>query len=230
MLVRAKQGAREGLWLRAERQSGGHGRLARPWQSPLGNLYTSTLVRVGDGDPPAHTLAFVSGLALFDSIAPMLSKETGLAPMLKWPNDVLVDGAKLSGILLERQGDAVVIGFGVNVAIAPQIEGRSVTCLHQAGAPSSLTADMLVHDLAGVFRERLAEWRGGGLAALLARWSDHAHKRGTALKVTMSSGETVHGEFDGLESDGTLRLCRPGGSPMTITAGDVELVRPVQAG
>ena len=228
MLERAQQGANEGLWLRAERQTGGRGRLARPWQSPPGNLYASTLVRLRPSDPPAHSLAFVAALAAFDSIAPYLETAADNRPMLKWPNDILVDGAKLSGILLERQADAVVVGFGINIAAAPDIPGRSVICLHDAGGPSSLTADMLITSIAAIFADRLALWRGGGLATLLARWCDHAHMQGSELAVTLANGEMIHGQFDGLEADGALRLRAGGGQTVVVTAGDVELVRPMQ--
>ncbi|HWU95520.1 MAG TPA: biotin--[acetyl-CoA-carboxylase] ligase, partial [Sphingomonas sp.] len=118
----ARNGASEGLWLRAERQTAGKGRQGRAWQSPLGNLYISTLVRTRAGEPSPATLALVAAVALDET-----SRVFGLAPMLKWPNDLLVNGAKLSGILLERVGDAVILGFGVNLAHHPEGLDRATT-------------------------------------------------------------------------------------------------------
>src|SRR3954468_5499421 len=104
--VLAREGAPEGLWLRADRQTSGKGRQGRAWQSPPGNLHASTLVRLRPDDPPAPTLALVAAVALHEVVTPHAPAAT-----IKWPNDLLVDGAKLAGILLERQGDAVVVGF-----------------------------------------------------------------------------------------------------------------------
>ena len=110
----ARDGALEGVWLRAERQSGGKGRQGRAWQSPPGNLYASTLVRVDPRHPPPPTLALVAAVALHEAV----SRHTTRA-RIKWPNDIIINRAKLAGILLERQADAVVIGFGVNLAHHP---------------------------------------------------------------------------------------------------------------
>ncbi len=97
--ARAREGAAEGLWIRAERQTGGRGRQGRDWRSPPGNLYASTLVRLREGDPPAATLALVAAVALHEAAA-------GIAPQsairIKWPNDLMLDGAKLAGSRRER--------------------------------------------------------------------------------------------------------------------------------
>ena len=103
MLHLAREGAAEGLWLRAERQLAGRGRQGRGWDSPVGNFYGSTLVRLRRGDPAPATLGFVAAVALAELVDGLLP---GGGPMLKWPNDLLIDGAKLSGALLERAGAA----------------------------------------------------------------------------------------------------------------------------
>src|SRR3954453_13260164 len=95
----AREGAVEGTWLRAERQSGGKGRQGRAWLSPAGNLHASTLVRIQPKDPPAPTLALVAAVALHETL-----RSHAPDVRIKWPNDLLVGGAKLAGILLERQG------------------------------------------------------------------------------------------------------------------------------
>ncbi|MBM3929212.1 MAG: biotin--[acetyl-CoA-carboxylase] ligase, partial [Sphingomonadales bacterium] len=133
LLAAARSGAAEGRWLRAVQQSAGRGRQGRIWQSAPGNLYASTIVRLRPHDPPAATLALVAAVALDDALGllcPSLRVAGRLA--IKWPNDLLLDGAKLVGILLERADDAVVIGFGVNCTHHPALPDRPTTSLSDA--------------------------------------------------------------------------------------------------
>lgn len=220
MMALARAGEAEGLWFRADVQSGGRGRRGRTWQSPPGNLYASTLVRPFAGDPPAPTLALVAAVAL-DQLA-----SAYLAPgrlMLKWPNDLLVDGAKLAGILLEGAEGAVVVGFGVNLAHHPEQLDRPVTSLaaEGAGVPAP---DSFLAELAESFAHWLAVWRGQGLAPVRQRWLARAHPVGTALTATEADGTSVDGLFDGLEPDGALRLRLANGRHHVIHAGDVFLL------
>ena len=210
MAALARDGAPEGTWLRAERQSGGKGRQGRLWESPRGNLHASTLVRLRAGDPPAATLALVAAVALHEVVAIYAP-----AVRIKWPNDLLFDGAKLAGILLEREGDAVVIGFGVNLAHSPEALERPATSL-AALAGTAPEPDPFLQILARNLPRWLARWRQEGLAPVRAAWLAAAHPIGTAL--TTPDGE---GLFDGLEADGALRLRLADGSLRTIRAGDV---------
>ncbi|PXW75895.1 BirA family biotin operon repressor/biotin-[acetyl-CoA-carboxylase] ligase [Blastomonas natatoria] len=221
MMVRADAGAPEGLWLRAEQQDGGRGRLGRQWLSPVGNLYCSTLVRLRPDDPPAHLLAFVTALAVHDTVLHILP---GCGARLKWPNDVHVEGAKLAGILLERRGDAVVVGIGMNVALAPDVPGRSVTSLRDLGAMTQIDAQAVVELLADHFAARLAQWRSVASATLLDVWCAAAHKPGDAMAVQRGPGDRIEGVFEGLAHDGALRLRLSDGRIETISAGDVDLV------
>jgi BirA family transcriptional regulator, biotin operon repressor / biotin---[acetyl-CoA-carboxylase] ligase len=205
----AREGAPEGTWLRADRQSGGKGRQGRAWQSPPGNLYASTLVRLVPGDPPAPTLALVAAVALHETVRPHASDAR-----IKWPNDLLVDGAKLAGILLERQGDAVVVGFGVNLAHHPQGLDRPATSLEPPVAP-----DPFLARLAAAFAAWLGRWRAEGLAPVRAAWLAAAHPVGTVLTTN-----DVHGRFDGLDESGALRLRLEDGGLRIIHAGDVFLL------
>jgi len=201
----ARDGAREGLWLRAGRQTGGKGRQGRAWHSPAGNFHASTLVRLRPGDPPAPTLALVAAVALHEAV-----RRHAPAARIKWPNDLLVEGAKLAGILLERQGEAVIVGFGVNLANPP--EGA-------AGLGAAVSPDGLAKRLAACFEAWLERWRGEGLAPVRAAWLAAAHPIGTAL-VT---GE-ARGLFDGLDESGALRLRLAGGGLRIVHAGDVFLI------
>ncbi len=209
----ARTGASEGLWLRAERQTSGRGRVGRAWLSPVGNLYASTIVRLHPGEPEAATLALVAAVAL-EEVA------SAYAPgklQLKWPNDLMAGPAKLAGILLERADDAVVIGFGVNLAYHPENLERPTTSIAAltAGAPDPA---VFLADLAEAFARWLARWRGEGLAAVRARWLQRAHPIGSAL--TSSAAE---GLFEGLDKDGALLLRRADGRITIVRAGDVFL-------
>ena len=218
MLMLARSGAEEGLWLRAERQTDGRGRQGRVWTSPEGNLYASTLVRLRRGDPQAATLALVASVALEEVVRAYFPSGASL----KWPNDLLVHGKKLSGILLERADDAVVIGIGVNLAHHPENLDRPATSLAGHGAAPD-PADFL-ETLAAAFDRWLSIWRNEGLAPVRARWLDRAHPTGTALTARLPDGSAVDGLFTGLDSEGALILRLADGTSRVIHAADVFLI------
>ncbi len=237
LLDLARNGADEGLWLRAERQTAGRGRQGRGWESPSGNLYASTLVRLRRDDPPAATLALVAAVALEEVVRHRFPGE-GRGPVsgastlgpglrrgsisIKWPNDLLLDGAKLSGILLERAGDAVVIGIGVNLAYHPDLRDRPTISLAAHGvvvAPSEF-----VERLADMLAAWLHIWRTEGLPPVVARWTERAHAPGTPLVARLSDGESIEGTFEGLSPDGALVLRLADGASRVIHAADVFLV------
>lgn len=138
--------------------------------------------------------------------------------MLKWPNDLLLSGKKLSGILLERSGDRVVIGFGVNLAAMPDVAERPVAALS-----GRTTAQAFAPLLAGSFARLLDLWRTNAPALLGQAWLARAHPLGAELAVHAGADERISGRFDGLEPDGALRLRLPDGSVQVVRAGDVEL-------
>jgi len=216
----ARQGADEGLWLRAERQSSGRGRQGREWHSPPGNLYASTLVRLRPGDPPAPTLALVAAVALHEVASGFAGG--GARIEIKWPNDLMVAGAKLSGILLERIDDAVIVGFGVNLADHPDATARPAINMGMlGGAPDPV---QFLDALAASFARWLGRWRDEGLAPVRDRWLAAAHPPGTALSTHTASGAWVEGLFDGLDESGALRLRLADGTAQVIHAGDVFLI------
>ncbi len=210
-------GAPEGDWLRAERQTAGRGRQGRAWVSDPGNLYASTLIRLRPSDPPAPSLALVAAVAL-EEAASVFYPGTAL----KWPNDLLLGNAKLAGILLERSGDAVVIGFGVNLAHAPDLPDRVTTSLAAHG--TMVAPATFVEVLADSVARWTQRWRGEGVAPIRARWLDRAHARGTALSARTPDGGSIDGLFDGLDADGALILRLAGGERRVIHAGDVFLI------
>ena len=207
----------EGFWLRAERQTAGRGRQGRAWASPVGNFSASTLVRLRAGDPPAATLGFVAAVALMEVVVEILP-----IARLKWPNDLLVDGAKLSGILLERADDAVVVGVGVNLAHGPDLADRPTTSLAAHGIDMAGAAFAPL--LAEAFARWLDRWRTYGFAAVRAQWLAAAHPVGTPLRAALPDGTTLAGAFEDLDADGALILRLASGERRAIHAGDVFLV------
>jgi BirA family biotin operon repressor/biotin-[acetyl-CoA-carboxylase] ligase len=206
----------EGDWLVALRQEGGKGRHGRPWEANEGNFAGSTLVQIRATDPPAPSLTLVAGLALMEA-AEAAAPDAPLT--LKWPNDVMLGGAKMAGILLERSGDLVVVGFGVNLAAAPEIVGRQTASLRRYG---EIEPQAFAPLLAAKFAQLLAVWRASDPAQFARAWLARAHPIGTPLEVHSGPGERVAGTFDGIEPDGAMRLKRDGMIDI-IRAGDVSL-------
>lgn len=222
----ADEQAGEGDWLRAVRQSGGRGRQGRAWQSPPGNLHASTLVLLSPGDPPPGTLALVAAVALHEAVAIVAP---GNAVRIKWPNDLILGNAKLAGILLERVGQRVVAGFGVNVVAAPEVPGRATTSLAALGVAAD--AGQIAALVSERFAHWLAVWHRGALQQVRVAWLAAAHPPGTALSVATgeaaggdAAGERIDGLFDGLDSDGALRLRLADGGIRAIHAGDVFVI------
>ncbi|AMO71493.1 hypothetical protein AZE99_06175 [Sphingorhabdus sp. M41] len=210
--------APEGFWLRAAQQTGGVGRRGRKWESPQGNLYCSTVIDIRPSDPPPSSLSFVAGLAVHAAIRAALPD---VPMLLKWPNDVLVSDSKICGILLERVKDQVVVGIGVNVAVAPEVEGRSVTSLAAEGA--EIDAAGFLDKLSREFEACVTEWRNAGLAPILEKWQSLAHPVGMAVTTSDHGGEKITGEFAGLQADGALRLRKADGTLIEIRAGDISI-------
>ena len=205
----------EGDWLIALEQEGGKGRQGRSWASAAGNFFGSTLVVLRPGDPPAQTLSLAAGLALIEAVDTAVPAQP---LMLKWPNDLMLMGRKLAGILLERSGDRVAVGFGVNLASAPRLADREAATLDGAVGPEAFAPL-----LAGSFARLLELWRTGPSSALVRAWEERAHLPGTRLTVHVGRDETVTGRFAGLEQDGALRLMCDDGELEIVRAGDVEL-------
>ena len=217
-LTLARHGERGPLWITATRQSSGRGRRGRAWVSEPGNLYASLLLT--DPAPPEHRpeLSFVAALAIHDALVDIAAS---LKPRLaiKWPNDLLLSGAKAAGILLEAEGEAVVIGIGVNCSTHPADTDFPATDLAAAGiaaAPEALFAALSAKMLG-----RLAQWNAGeGFSTVRADWLSRAAGIGEDIRVRLADRELA-GRFEALDEAGSLVLRRPDGKAETITAGDV---------
>lgn len=195
-------------------QSAGRGRQGRAWAGGQGNFFGSTLVELRPGDPPAPSLSLAAGLALVEAVdvaAP------GQPLMLKWPNDLLLNGDKLGGVLLERSGERIVAGFGVNLGIAPRLPDRAAASLNGAMLPQAFAPL-----LAASFARLLALWRTSEPGAIARAWQMRAHQPGALLTVHTGADERISGRFDGIEPDGALRLRTDAGLEI-VRAGDVTL-------
>ncbi len=174
-------------------------------------------MRLAPTDPPAQTLALVAAIALYDAAVQFVP---AARLTVKWPNDLLLSGMKLAGILLERIGEVVVLGFGVNLASHPPDLEPPATSLAAVDIDPP-TPDAFATALAEAFAGWLARWREEGLAAIREAWLTRAHPIGMALVARLADGEEVAGAFDGLAEDGALRLRLVDGTLRTIHAADV---------
>ena len=219
-LARARAGERGPLWISTQSQDAGRGRRGSAWTSEPGNLYASLLL--GDPSPPpvAPQLSFVAALALHDAIAECAA-QTGPMLAVKWPNDLLIGGAKVAGILIEGESEpafAVVIGFGVNCASHPGATPYPATDLAAAGA--MVAPSRLLAALAQAMQTRLAQWRRGqGFAAIRADWLKRAAGLDRDIRVRLPDRELT-GLFEGLDDAGRLLVRGPAGVT-TVTAGEV---------
>jgi len=221
---RAAAGAPAPLWIVADRQLKGRGRRNRGWTSEPGNLYASVLLRPSVPAARAGELSFVAALALHEAVAATAPHLAGKLT-LKWPNDLLASGRKLSGILLEssaaatRPLDAVVIGFGVNCASHPAGTEYPVTDLTAEGAAVQ-PADLL-DALVTAFSAAYEDWAlGEGFAAIRSGWLERAAGLGEAITVRLPNAE-LRGTFEALGPDGSLTLRDTDGAVRRIAAGEV---------
>ena len=219
-LARARAGERGPLWITAQSQSAGRGRRGSAWVSPAGNLYATLLLCEPSAPEAAPQLSFVAALALHDAVAACAPQ---LGPLLKvkWPNDLLLNGSKLAGILIEGESEplfAVAIGIGVNCASHPSGTAFPATDLKAAGAP--VTPARVLAVLSAAMQTRLAQWQSGqGFAGIRADWLERAAGLGQDIRVRLPERE-FSGRFEGLDDAGRLLVDGPGGMT-AVTAGEV---------
>lgn len=221
-LERARAGDPGNLWITARKQTGGRARRGRSWVSEPGNLYASLLLI----DPaPLDRLASLPlgvSLAVYDAIRRELPADVDVR--IKWPNDVLVDGRKVSGILLEGETlphghHALVIGCGINIAHKPAETLYPVTCLAERGATCS--PEILFARLYEAMEHMLSVWnRGEGTSKLVDQWRQVAKGIGEPVTVNLPD-RSLQGIFSGIDAQGMLLLDLPDGSRQAIAAGDV---------
>jgi BirA family biotin operon repressor/biotin-[acetyl-CoA-carboxylase] ligase len=210
----AEAGAAEGTVVWAREQTGGRGRRGRHWASPPGNLYSSTVLRPDCPAARAAELGFVAALAVADIVP------AGRELRLKWPNDVLVDGGKVAGILPESAigaggtAEHVVMGIGVNVGFAP-----SLPEMRYPGACLGGTVEAALEKLTAALAARLSHWRRDGFEPVRAEWLAKAGPLGLEVDVRLGD-ELVRGRFAGMDREGALLLDTVTG-PRRIVAGEL---------
>jgi len=227
------------LWVVTDDQFSGRGRRGRQWHGPKGNLAASLLITPRTDLGTAATLGFAASIALSDALgrlAPEMGLSLGLDGMdangpgrtrleLKWPNDVLLSGAKIAGILLEsaslRGGaPAVVIGIGVNVVAAPDDVGYPATSLRAVGFEGS-AADVLAV-LADAWLDAHRVWSGGdGLPQVRRRWLERAAGLDAPVAVRTGGG-IVRGRLETIDDDCRLIVRHDDGTVTKVAAGDVH--------
>jgi len=218
----ARAGAAAGTVVWAKEQTAGRGRRGRLWVSPPGNLYLSLVARPGGRAAEAAQLGFVAALGLGDAITELAGPALPLC--YKWPNDVLVRGRKLAGILLESETsdggavDFVVIGIGVNIVVRPENVEYPATSLVDEGV-AAITPAALLHAFAHHYDVWAARWRDDGFGAVRAAWLRRAGGIGSEIRVRLDRA-TLCGRFVDLDDDGALLLDAADGR-RRITAGDI---------
>ena len=213
-LLLAEAGAPEGTFVWAREQTGGRGRRGRRWASPVGNLYCSTILRPDCPAQRAAELGFVAALAVAEMV------RDGRVVRVKWPNDVLVEGGKVAGILPESsigqdgKVEHVVLGIGVNIAFAPNLPE-----MRYSGAMLGGTVEAAVEGLTAGLARWLAVWRSRGFETIRGAWLDRAGPLGATVDVRLGE-ELVSGAFAGMDREGALLLETSAG-PRRIVSGEL---------
>ena len=224
LVARAREGAAEGLVLIAEEQTAGRGRLDRRWEAPpRSSLLMSALLRPA---PPTATwtlLPFVSGVAAAEAVRAV----AGLDAELKWPNDVLVDGRKLGGLLVERVDTAVVIGIGLNVSLrGSELPVPQATSIALAGGVAD--REVLAKEVLRALGRRYRTWvdQDGAPGAILPAYREICATIGRDIRVQLPGGDQMSGRVEGIDDSGRLLVVTSDGVTHGLSVGDVVHVRP----
>lgn len=215
----ADTGEAEGIAVQALQQTKGRGRHGNDWMSPMGNLYLSLLLRPSCRADKAAQMAFVVALALSEAMDEVI--EDGHAKTLKWPNDILIDGRKVSGILLETKLDThgrvdyLIVGTGVNI-FAPPEGAEGLDRIKKERLAVNTFRDLYLSKLLAHYKV----WQDKGFAPVREAWLKQAHGLGRAMKIRLPE-ITYEGIFDGIDESGAL-LATVDGAPKIFTAGDVH--------
>ena len=210
------------IWITTARQTAGRGRRGRSWDSPTGNLFATLMIRPGRPANECAQLSFAAAIAACDMLQHFAPDA---ALRVKWPNDVLANGMKLVGILLEsasKGGEApdwLAIGIGVNLATHPEGLEYPVTSLKGLGATVPSPDDALLH-LAANFAGWYDAWVSQGFAVLRDAWLARAQGLGGRIRARLAAEETT-GVFEGIDGSGALILRETAGTVRHIAAGEV---------
>ena len=222
----AEAGAAEGSLVWAKQQESGVGRRGRSWSSPEGNLYCSLLLRPECNPLEGACISFLIAVALHQSVSDALPDHNGVR--VKWPNDVLIDGKKTCGILLESKTrpdgklDYLVVGTGVNIKTFPaQTDGLPATSVAAQGGRTSV--ERMLSSYTHNFLELYMKWKSDGFASIRKDWLSRAIGLGGRITVKLSD-RTLEGIFIGLDDSGALILSLDTGETKLITAGEIFIM------
>jgi BirA family biotin operon repressor/biotin-[acetyl-CoA-carboxylase] ligase len=225
----AEGGGAHGAVLWAKRQTAGRGRMGRHWVSREGNLFCSVLLAPSCAPEIAAQLSFVTAVAVIKTLQPIVGEAGRLA--CKWPNDILFDGRKLGGILLESfetKGAAplqakpvrwVVAGVGINIESCPEQTDLPATFLKAAGV-EIISAKIVLSRFIHHFITEYDQWSKKGFAHTRKSWMDHAFRKGEEIEVRLPD-RSLRGVFEKIDESGQLILKPERGKRLTISAGDV---------
>lgn len=204
----AQAGAPDRTIVLAASQTAGRGRYSRRWESPPGNLYASCIFRPAVMPRHAAQIGYVAAVAVHDTVAALIG--TPSAVVCKWPNDVLIGGEKVAGILPESSIGAdgalewIVLGIGINIVSAPAGGARPATSLLAHGG-GRLDAEAVLNALCRPLDRWMIRWLGDGFGSIRAAWLERAAPPGTEIRVVLPD-RSLAGRFGGLDSDGALIL------------------------
>ncbi|MGO1117608.1 biotin--[acetyl-CoA-carboxylase] ligase [Rhodovibrionaceae bacterium A322] len=217
-----EEGAQDGTLVWARQQSGGRGRLGRQWVSPKGNLYFSLVLRPQCRAAEAAQLGFIAALAIGEAIG---SVAPPMDVTYKWPNDVLLNGRKVSGILMESRGqeaelDYLILGCGINLATFPKEANYPATSLRFEGLPASVDVEDLLEAFCRCFLTWTNRWLEEGFAPVRDAWLLHAARLGEEIDVRLPN-ETFRGVYRDLDGEGQLIIELPDGEMRRVASGEV---------
>lgn len=218
----ARAGEAGPIWITAARQTAGRGRRGRAWESPTGNLAATLFLRPERSAAQSAQLSFVAALAAVEAVS-AFSGQARLA--VKWPNDVLAEGRKIAGILLESAGagaaglDWLAVGIGVNLASHPEGTEFPATSLAALGEPAPAPAEVLSR-LASAWAKWYEAWRARGFSDIRDAWLARAAGLGARIRARLQNEETS-GVFEGIDETGALLLREQPDRLRAIAAGEV---------
>ena len=225
-LARLRSGKEGPGWILAREQTKGVGRHGRTWVGTKGNFMASRYELMSTEVRSIPQLSFVTALALYEMLRPLVP-DTEQSMRIKWPNDILHKGRKLCGILVQTEATqkpdhlGVVIGVGMNLRVAPILEGYLTVALREISPEAkNLDAVALLHKLNGHLDGVLDLWRNKAFSDIAKAWLKRAYGRDRSLSLTYEGAE-INGRIEGLDDFGGLRLKADDGQTYTITGGDI---------
>ena len=209
----AKQGEREGFVVIAKEQTAGRGRHGRIWEGGTGNLTASFLIKPNCGPDGLGQISLLIGLSITQTFAPM-----GISSLLKWPNDILIGGKKVCGILIEAEDGNLIIGLGLNIKSAP-LSNTTYLAEHSPNAPDS---EEILQRILNQFAMNYKKWIKDGFHAIREEWMQASFELDTPIHIKAPL-QTLSGAYAGIDDLGNLKLRLDDGTMKIITAGEVFL-------